>query len=357
MRMPARVRSLQRRFEARVAAKLLASPAPVLARLAGPPIVRDGFALDPQAQLVLRLLRLAGREDGTHRDLAGQRAELEASATSMPSVAPQLADVYDTTFPGPGGPVRVRVYRPVGFPSPGPALVFFHGGGWSLGSLESHDGPCRVFAAEARCVVFSVDYRRAPEGTFPAGVDDARAAFRWAVANAATWSVDPSRIAVGGDSAGGNLAAVVAHDAKNDETPPRFQLLIYPSVDLTISFPSTHSLGRGFFLERPMMERHVATYLGPADPLDPRASPYFAASFAGLCPAMVVTAGFDPLRDEGDAYAAKLAEAGVPVVHRCYGPLFHGFLNAGGGIRAAHAALLDMAHALAVGLETPRKRA
>ncbi|MCW5807540.1 MAG: alpha/beta hydrolase, partial [Deltaproteobacteria bacterium] len=228
-------------------------------------------------------------------------------------------------------------------------------GGWCVGSLDSHDAPCRVVAAEARATVIAIDYRLAPEHPFPAAVDDALAAFREIAAHPQRWGVDPARLAVGGDSAGGNLAAIVAHETRRDAVRPIVQWLVYPGVDMTMSHPSVESCARGFLLDKAAMQHYIATYLRDhADLRDPRASPLYAPSFAGLPRAVVATAGFDPLRDEGAAYAKALEAAGVPVVYRCYGPLIHGFLNTGGAIRAAREALSEITADLARGLRTAR---
>jgi acetyl esterase len=248
----------------------------------------------------------------------------------------------------PGG-IAIRAYRPAGAAKTEvlPALVFFHGGGWTIGDLDTHDVLCRELANGARCEVFSVEYRLAPESPFPAAVDDCIAATQFV----STYSKS-GRIAVGGDSAGGNLAAVVALHAR-DEWQTRggpslcFQLLIYPATDQNLETESLQRNGEGYLLTRPLMEKFRANYLPrPADYADWRASPALAKSFAGLPPAFVLTAGFDPLLDEGRQYVERLARAGVEVAYRDYPDMIHGFILMGGALDSANAAVADCCAAL-----------
>ncbi len=307
----------------------------------------DDFVLDEQVQLAIAMHARTGRKLTHQLGIAEARRELEESAGLLAPRPRSMKSVEDRRIPGPAGAIPVRVYRPHGVASPAPALVFFHGGGFVLGSLASHDPPCRVLADDARCVVIAVDYRLAPEHKFPAAVDDCVAAFRWVAANAASLGVDPSRIAVGGDSAGGNLSAVVSLETRGDHVRPCFQLLIYPATDMTMSMPSIRQMGKGFFLEHDTMVWFTDRYLrDERDKRDPRASPLFAEDLRGQPPAFVATAGFDPLRDEGEAYAERLREAGVPVTYRCYKSLFHGFFSASGGIEAARPGLVEASAAL-----------
>ena len=229
-------------------------PRAVLSRLAGRPVTRDGYVLDPQLQLALTLHARLGKKLTHQQTVAEARDDLEANASVFAPAPPELDRVDDLRIPGGAGAIGVRVYRPRGAARPAPALVYYHGGGFVLGSLDSHDALCRVLADGARCVVVAVDYRLAPEHRFPAAPDDAAAAFRWVARSAAELGVDPARIAVGGDSAGGNLAAVVALDVRADEIRPALQLLIYPAVDFTLSFPSMVSVGKGFLLARPTID-------------------------------------------------------------------------------------------------------
>jgi acetyl esterase len=247
-----------------------------------------------------------------------------------------------------GGKVALRAYRPV-LGETLPALVFFHGGGWTIGDLDTHDVVCRQLAAGARCAVFSVDYRLAPEHPFPAAVDDCFFATEYVRKNADSLKVDPNRIAVGGDSAGGNLAAVVALMARDEAGPPLCgQLLIYPATDQRCAFPSHERNAEGYLLTRDAIRFFRAGYLpNPADRTDWRASPLLAASHARLPPAFVLTAGYDPLVDEGRAYAERLAAAGVQVAYKEYSDMVHGFVLFGGVVDAANAAVAECCKHLA----------
>jgi acetyl esterase len=229
-----------------------------------------------------------------------------------------------------------------------PVLVFFHGGGWVVGNVESHDTMCRHLANRAGCAVVSVDYRLAPEHKFPAAVDDCFTATAWVAGNAAALGIDPGRLAVGGDSAGGNLAAVVSLMAR-DKGAPRisYQLLIYPAMDAAMRHDSINRFAEGYVLTRATMRWFYEQYLRAAhDAADWRASPLLATDLGDLPPAFVLTAGYDPLSDEGDAYAERLAAAGVPVTHRRFPGQVHGFAMNGKIIRAADKALDDAAAAL-----------
>ena len=256
--------------------------------------------------------------------------ETRPASTPTP---PQIGMVRDLTADGPLGPIPLRVYRPAGVPASTPlaVLVFFHGGGWVIGDLETHDVLCRQLTAGSGVSVVSVDYRLAPEHKFPAAVDDAWAATRWVVAHAGELAVDASRLAVGGDSAGGNLAAVVALLARGKGAPAiAVQVLIYPVADLVGETRSYRDFAEGYLLTREGMRWFIAHYLtAEAEAVDWRASPLRAQSLAGLPPALIVTAGFDPLRDEGEAYAERLREAGVRVDSVCYGGMIHGFVPMG----------------------------
>ena len=244
----------------------------------------------------------------------------------------------------------MRGYRPSGASVQEilPALVYFHGGGWVIGDLDTHDVLCRQLANGARCAVFSVDYRLAPESPFPAAVDDCIAATHYVAAEARALGIDPARIAVGGDSAGGNLAAVVSIDARDRAGPAiAFQLLIYPATDQRCGFPSHLRNGEGYLLTRHSMEYFRGFYLPrKADWDDWRASPLLAQTLAGLPPAFVLTAGYDPLVDEGKAFAERLAREGAPVSYREYSDMVHGFILMGGALERANAAVEDCCAAL-----------
>ena len=234
--------------------------------------------------------------------------------------------------------VAVRAYRPTSGVLP--ALVFYHGGGWTIGDLDTHDVLCRQLAAGARCAVFSVDYRLAPEAPFPAAVDDAIAATKYILSNPGPLKIDASRVAVGGDSAGGNLAAVVALELKKMNLA--YQLLIYPATDQRCEFDSHDRNGEGYLLTRDSIRFFRGAYLPDAkDWTDWRASPLLAADHRGVAPAYVLTAGFDPLLDEGRAYADKLGAAGVPVEYREYPDMVHGFILFGGALDTANAAVAE----------------
>jgi acetyl esterase len=340
--------ALHHRLQARAARALLSLPdRALLAMSGGRPFIRDGLVLDPQVQLLLTLQRRLKRPLLHQLSVAGARRELEVNCHIMAPAARPLADVRDDTFPGPAGKLPVRIYRPHGVPRPAPALVYFHGGGFVTGSLESHDHVCRLLADEARCVVIAVDYRMAPEHRFPAAPDDALAAFRHVASHTGPLGLDPVRLAIGGDSAGGNLSAVVALATRADAVRPAFQLLIYPATDMTMSFPSIETMGHGLFLERATMDWFLGHYVpNDDDRRDPRASPWFDPDVRGAPPACIVTAGFDPLRDEGEAYARKLRDAGVPVALERHTALFHGFISVCGGLSHALPPVLEMAAAV-----------
>jgi acetyl esterase len=258
-----------------------------------------------------------------------------------------LGDVRDIEVDGAAGRLRARHYAPAESRRRRlPLILFFHGGGFVLGDLDSHDAPCRLLAHHAGAHVVAVDYRLAPEGPFPAAVDDATASLRWAFDNAAALGADERRVAVAGDSAGGNIAAVVSWQAVHDGGPPPcLQLLIYPATDFVERSRSHELFEEGFLLTRADMDWFSATYTAGADLADPRLSILRADGLEGLPPAIVVTAGFDPLRDEGEAYAARLGEAGVPVLARRFPGLLHGFINLTGLSRTSRDALVEVAGA------------
>ncbi len=305
-------------------------------------------ALDPDVLLVLDMIRLAGRPPFEQLTPAEAReAYMKSRAVLQPEPEP-VAEARDLAAPGPHGPIPLRLYRPDGAPGPLPGLIYYHGGGWLLGGLDSHDGVCRRFANAARCVVVSVDYRMAPEHKFPAAVDDCAAATAWAIGQAATLGIDPARVAVGGDSAGGNLAAVMALMARDGSLPKlAFQLLIYPATDMTMTTVSSQTVGPGVPLTSATMKWFIDHYMrGPADLTDWRASPIRAASVAGTAPALVLTAAADPLRDEGIAYAARLEREGVRTTAIHLTDQIHGFMSMGKVIRAADTAIDMMAASL-----------
>lgn len=269
---------------------------------------------------------------------------------ALSPAAPATAEARLVLAHCPDGPIPLRAFRPQGTQTNEllPALIYFHGGGWTIGDLDTHDVICRQLANGARCAVFSVDYRLAPEHRFPAAVDDCIAATRWIAAQATALSIDAARIAVGGDSAGGNLAAVVALAARDAGNPGLcFQLLVYPATDQRQNTPSMARNAQWLPLTDQAMKYFRGHYLPhEGDWLDWRASPTLAKSLAGLPPAYVLTAGFDVLRDEGRAYAERLAKEGVATEYKDYPDMVHAFLLWGGALDTANAAVEDCCKAL-----------
>jgi acetyl esterase len=302
----------------------------------------DGLRLDAQTQALLALSKATHQPDAP--DLGVQRARRYVENVG-PSLDAVVSDVTtrDTSLPGATESRRARVFTPDGGRPPSPGVVFFHGGGFVLGSLDSHDRCCRALASKARVVVVSVDYRLAPESRFPAAVDDAVAATRWVLANAESLGIDPAAVAVAGDSAGGTLAAVVAQLLRGEQRCLAFQLLIYPLTVVRGGTRSREYFREGYFLSGRAIDWYVSNYIPDASQhTDPRASPILARDLSGLPPALVLTAGFDPLRDEGRAYAEKMRAAGVPATHVCAEGSIHGFFNASGSLRES-ARMLDLA--------------
>ena len=309
------------------------------------------MALDDDAARVLEIVRLSGRPPfETVSPTEARALFLGGREILSPAPAP-VAETRELAIAGPdGGHLPLRLYRAVGTAAGTslPALVFFHGGGWVVGDLESYDPMCRHLANSAGCAVVAVDYRLAPEHKFPAAVDDCVAATEWVAANGAALGVDAARLAVGGDSAGGNLAAVVSLIARDRGAPSlRAQLLLYPAVDFAMSHASHQRFAEGHLLTLATMRWFAEAYLrGPQDAGDWRASPLRADDFSGLPPAYVLTAGYDPLYDEGTAYARRLEENGIAVEHRHIPDQIHGFLLMGKIVRAAGPALDEIGAAL-----------
>jgi len=268
---------------------------------------------------------------------------------------PEVAQVRDLTIDGPHGPIPLRLVRPLGASADAvlPVLVYYHGGGWTIGDLDTHDTLCRELANGAGCAVVSVDYRMGPEHRFPAAVDDCVAATYWVMRNADALGVDASRIAVGGDSAGGNLAAVVAIVARDaGDLPIVLQLLIYPATDQRRISASYRANGQGYLLTMDTMTYFHDHYIDDAaHDLDWRASPLLHEDLSGLPPALVLTAGFDPLRDEGLQYAQRLSEAGNTATHLCFERQIHGFITMGKVIDEANAAVALCAATLRAALK------
>jgi acetyl esterase len=282
------------------------------------------------------------------------REDMRRRAAVAAGVQLPVGAVSELTIDGAAGPLRARHYAPAEPGGPHPLLVYFHGGGWVIGDLDTHDGACRMLCRHAGVHVLAVDYRMGPEHPFPAAPEDASAAFAWACAHAGALGADPARVAVGGDSAGGNLAAVTSWQAVRDGGPaPVFQLLVYPVTDLSVKRRSYELFAEGFLLTRAEMDWFRDHYV-PSEPdrSDPRVSILLAEDLAGLPPALVVTAGFDPLRDEGEAYAQALREAGNVVVLRRFPGLIHGFFNMSGVSRVSRDAVVETAGATRAMLAT-----
>ncbi len=307
----------------------------------------DGLEPEPEVHLALLLMDRFGGESFENLPLPEAREEMRRTARIFAGPQIPLERVEDLSVPGPAGDLPVRLYRPAGARTPAPLVVYLHGGGWVTGGLDTHDGCCRYLADRAGVLVLAVDYRLAPEHPFPAAVEDAVAAFRWAVAKAADIGADPERVAVAGDSAGGNLAAVVSQVTTAEGGPrPALQVLVYPVTDLSAKHPSYRLFTDGFFLTEAQMDWYRGHYIGDEDGTDPRISPLLAEDLTGLPPAYIATAGFDVLRDEGEAYARRLQAAGVPTTLRRHPGLVHGFTGAASLGRTPGRAVDEIASAL-----------
>ena len=305
-------------------------PERLVKRLAGAPVEVEGRVLNRDLQLLIALAERTGRNALEAATVEQRRSELaRVSRLGMP-VATNV-HVHERLIDGEGPRIRLRVYRPHGLTGTAPAIVYYHGGGWVVGDLDTHDASCRVLAVASNTVVVSVDYRLAPEDPHPAGLHDCIAAYQWVAGNGDELSVDGNAVAVMGDSAGGNLAAVVALMARElDCADPVAQGLVYPATDLANESHSVELFAEGFFLTRESMHWFRDQYLpDPAMRPEPTVSPLLADDLSAAAPALVWTAGFDPLRDEGLAYAERLAKAGVPTSYHCYDDLVHGFFGMG----------------------------
>jgi acetyl esterase len=307
----------------------------------GAPGAVDGSVLDDQIHFGLAVW---GRFAEKPQDVAQRREASRRTARLMAGRPVPVLAVRDLQVDGAAGRLWARHYTPMGhgLARPAPLLVWFHGGGFVVGDLDGADQPCRMLCRYADLHVLSVEYRLAPEHPFPAAVDDAMAAFEWALDHAAELGADPTRVAVGGDSAGGNLAAVVAQQARQ-RRPPAAQLLVYPATDLAHRLPSVDQFADGYFLTDADITWYRDVYAADADRTDPRMSPLLADDLAGLPPALVVTAAFDVLRDHGEQYAVAMQQAGNAVVLRRVPRLIHGFLNTTGINRASYEAAVGIA--------------
>jgi len=310
--------------------------------------------LDPQARALLNRVAAAGRPTMDQLSAPDARLAYRESRVPLQPPPPEVAATADRDVPGPHGAIPVRIYRPAGTNASDvlPALVYFHGGGFTVGDLDTHDSLCRSLCNAGRCAVVSVDYRMGPEHKFPKAIDDCVAATQWTAEHAEELHIDANRLGVGGDSAGGSLAAVVALSARDTGNPKIvFQLLIYPTTTFHHDTPSTQELAEGHLLTYSLIKYFREQYLnGPTDRDDWRASPLLAPDLSRLPPAHILTAGYDPIRDEGEAYAKKLKAAGVNVKYVCYDGMIHGFITMGKVLDTANDAVNDCGAALIKGL-------
>ncbi len=286
--------------------------------------------LDEGAAKVLEMIRLVGAPPMETLTPTEARAAYARTREALSPTAPAITEIRDLAAEGPHGPIPMRLYRDGDPGKPRTALAYFHGGGWVIGDLDSHDTVCRQIARSSGAIVIAVDYRMGPEKKFPAAVDDAIAATGWIAGHAASLGIDARRIAVGGDSAGGNLATVTAIHARDNHGPDiAAQILIYPATDFSMTQESHRLFGEGYVLTRSLMAYFQNHYLTEKDHGDWRASPILMQDLSRLPPTLIITAGFDPLRDEGEDYARRLIEAGVFTAVKRFPGQIHGFLTMG----------------------------
>jgi acetyl esterase len=339
-----RARKLVENLSRTTLRRLDAAPERVLRMAFGPPPRSDrGVELDLPTHALLRLMGLTRRGQLHELDPVRARKVAQRDGTLVDLPEASLAERRDFEIDGGERPLRARLYRPR-LAGPRPIVVWLHGGGFVIGGLETHRGMCSNLAARSGCVVIAIDYRKAPEHRFPSAVEDALASYCWIREHAEQLGGRPEQLAIGGDSAGGNLSAVVCQRLRDaDDAQPALQVLIYPSTDSHHPFPSYQHFGAGLLLTHDMLRWFLGHYLrGPEDRDNPWASPLRAASFEGLAPALIRTAGFDPLRDEGSAYADALRAAGVEVDYRCYERLIHNYIVMGAASSANRAAVEDL---------------
>jgi acetyl esterase len=337
----------------RVGTPLMSAMPEAAKRMMARAVTIDGNTLDPTLALMLTGSKLGGETGLTARDdVAYSRERTRKLALTIDRHPVPVRAVMDLSIPGPGGDIAARHYVPVGDMNfdddAGPLLIYLHGGGWVVGDLDTHDNVCRTLCRDAGIHVLSVDYRLAPEHPAPAALEDAYAAYRWALRNGSELGTRPGVVAVGGDSAGGNLATVISRWARDDGVPPALQLLLYPVTDQRSTTRSRVLFDRGFFLTGHDMEWCSRLYLGSSGlaVTDPLVSPVLATDLAGLPPALVITAGFDPLRDEGEDYAMAMRDAGVLVDLRRMSSLIHAFCNFAPLGGATPVAMTEIASAL-----------
>lgn len=335
-----------------IAQRLLSLPAPILRLMAGGGVVyQGGRTLDPRIQFLAAQSRNAPSMQ-TLSPPDARRASHDGLDVVSGAPEPDVA-VESLTIEGPNGPIPLRAYRPAHQDPAAPLMVWSHMGGGVIGDLETSHVFCTILASCARCPIVSVDYRLAPEHRYPVGLEDVLAACRWARDNAERFGAPKGQLAVGGDSMGGGFSAIVCQEMKKTGEPqPALQLLVYPAVDVACQSASMTTYAEAYPLSRALMEWFMSHYMGPQDnPADPRLSPLAQKDLAGLAPAIVVTAGFDPLLDQGEAYARKLKAAGVPVVYRCYDSLAHGFAAFTGAVPCADVACREIAGLVREGFE------
>ena len=335
-----------------IASLILSLPAPLLRLMSGGGVVHvGGRTLDPRLQFLAAQARKAPpMTQATPEQARGGMDGLIAAMAGKPEPGVTWEDLQ---VPGAAGDIPARAYRPSDQDPQAPLMVWAHMGGGVIGNIETTHVFCTLLAAVTRGPVLSLDYRLAPEHRFPAGVDDTLAAYRWARDNADRFGAPAGQAAVGGDSMGGNFAAIVCQDLKRAGEPqPVLQLLVYPCTDVASQTPSMTTYGEAFPLNSATMDWFMGQYLNPGDdPAHPKLSPLKAPDLSGLAPAIVVTAGFDPLVDQGEAYARALREAGTPVVYRCYDSLAHAFVAFTGAVPAADRASREVARLVRQGYE------
>lgn len=340
----------RQRLEFRTARLLSELPPQAQVRLSGRPPVRiDGQTLEPDLQLTLALLERRDAPPLETLSPAAAREHFRHRVAVSNGAPPPVGRVRDLAVDGAAGGLAARLYSPDEPGGPHPLIVFFHGGGFVVGDLDTHDAPCRLLCRHAGAHVLSVAYRLAPEHPFPAALEDGRASLGWAAEHAAGLGADPDRLAVAGDSAGGNIATITAWQAARDGGPsPALQILLYPVTKTSGSTRSRELFGRGFLLDRELLDWFAARYVSDADPEDPRLCILRDGDLEGVAPVLMVTAGFDPLRDEGEAYAEAARLSGVPVVTRRFPGLIHGFFNLIGTSPASREALVEVSGAARV---------